>query len=328
VGVVGTGASAVQFVPEIQPKVANLTLFQRTPAWVIPRLDSATSARRQRLFAALPAAQRLVRSLVYARREAYVLLFRNPWVMKTVEKIARRYLESEIRDPELLEKLTPRFRMGCKRVLLSSTYLPSLTRENVQVVTSGIREVGEHEVVTSDGTRHELDALILGTGFHVTDMPFAKLVIGRDGKSLADAWQGSPKAHLGTTVSGFPNLFLLLGPNTGLGHNSVVFMMESQLELVMGALEHMRTRGLTSLEPRAEMQAAFVAELEHKSQGTVWTDGGCTSWYFDQTGRNSALWPGFTFSFRRRARFRPEEYRLARHQHRLQQARAAEHAAQ
>ena len=328
VGVVGTGASAVQFVPEIQPKVASLTLFQRTPAWVIPRLDSATTPGRQRLFAAVPAAQKLVRSLVYARREAYVLLFRNPWVMKAVENIARRYLESEIRDPVLREKLTPSFRMGCKRVLLSRDYYPSLTQPNVQVVTSGIREVGEHEVITSDGTRHELDALILGTGFHVTDMPFAKLVFGRDGKSLHDLWQGSPKAHLGTTVAGFPNLFLLLGPNTGLGHSSVVFMMESQLELVLGALEHMRTHGLTSVAPRGEAQEAFVAELDHKSQGTVWTDGGCTSWYFDQTGRNSALWPGFTFSFRRRARFRPAEYELERRTVEARPATRAEHAAE
>jgi cation diffusion facilitator CzcD-associated flavoprotein CzcO len=308
VAVVGTGASAVQFVPAIQSKVRSLTLFQRTPAWVIPRMDRATEERTRHLFRALPLAQKLARLLVYARREAYVLLFRNPAAAKLIERLALRYLEREIKDPELRQKLMPNFRMGCKRVLLSSDYLPSLTRENVQVITSGIRELREHHVITEDGKSHEVDAIILGTGFHVTDMPFAKLVRGRAGKSLHEVWQGSPKAHFGTTVSGFPNLFLLLGPNTGLGHTSVVFMVESQLELVLGALEHMRAQGLASLEPKPEVQARFVAEVAQKSRGTVWTDGGCRSWYFDETGRNSSLWPGFTFSFRRRARFCPHEY--------------------
>jgi cation diffusion facilitator CzcD-associated flavoprotein CzcO len=310
VAVVGTGASAVQFVPEIQKEVQSLTLFQRTPAWVLPRLDREVPARVKQLFAALPQAQRLARGLVYARREAYMLLFRRPLVMKAFERIATRYLERAVPDPVLRAKVTPRFRMGCKRILLSSDYLPSLAQPNVHVETSGIREVREHAVVSEDGQVHEVDAIIFGTGFHVTDMPFAKFVRGRDGRSLHEVWQGSPKAHLGTTVAGFPNLFLLLGPNTGLGHSSVVFMAESQLALVMGALEHMRARGLACVEPRAEAQARFVADVEQKSRGTVWTDGGCTSWYFDETGRNSALWPGFTFSFRKRARFRPHEYRL------------------
>jgi cation diffusion facilitator CzcD-associated flavoprotein CzcO len=310
VAVVGTGASAIQFVPQIQPKVAKLSLFQRTPAWVLPRVDRAVPVRVRRLFAALPAAQKLLRSAIYARREAYLPLFKNPLVMKAAEQLAVRHLAREIRDAGLRAKLTPRFRMGCKRVLISDDYLASLTRANVEVVTDGIREVREHSIVTADGSEHAVDAIIFGTGFHVTDIPFAEKLAGRGGRTLREAWQGSPEAHLGTTVAGFPNLFLLLGPNTGLGHSSVVFMMECQLELVLGALQHMRKSNLATLEPRAAAQASWVAELRARSAHTVWTEGGCKSWYIDATGRNSAIWPGFTFAFRRRARFREGEYVL------------------
>jgi cation diffusion facilitator CzcD-associated flavoprotein CzcO len=310
VAVVGTGASAIQFVPQIQPRVAKLSLFQRTPAWVLPRLDRAVTERVRRLFARLPAAQKLARSAIYARREAYLPLFKNPLVMKAAQQLAARHLAREVRDAALREKLTPHFRMGCKRVLISDDYLASLTRANVDIVTDGIREVRERSIVTADGAEHEVDAIIFGTGFQVTEVPFAGKVKGRGGRTLREAWHGSPEAHLGTTVAGFPNLFLLLGPNTGLGHSSVVFMMECQLELVMGALEHMRRGRVASLEPRAEAQARWVAEVAARSAHTVWTEGGCKSWYIDATGRNSAIWPGFTFAYRRRARFRADEYLL------------------
>jgi cation diffusion facilitator CzcD-associated flavoprotein CzcO len=311
VAVVGTGASAIQFVPAIQPEVGKLHLFQRTPAWVLPRLDRPIPPRLRRLFDVLPAAQRVLRSAIYARREAYILLFRNPQVMKWAQRLAVRHLEREVADPVLRDKLTPRFRLGCKRVLISDDYLASLTRSNVEVVTDAIREVRPHSIVSADGTEREVDAIVFGTGFQVTDPPFARKVVGRGGRTLHEAWQGSPAAHLGTTVAGFPNLFLLLGPNTGLGHTSVVFMMESQLELVVRALEHMRAHQLATLEPRPEAQARWVAELAAHSADTVWTEGGCASWYIDKTGRNSAIWPSFTFAFRRRARFRADEYVLA-----------------
>ncbi len=308
VAVVGTGASAIQFVPAIQPKVARLTLFQRTPAWVVPRFDRAVSPFEKRLFRALPVTQKLVRAGIYARRELFVLGFRNPAVMGLLETFATRYLERCVSDPALRKKLTPSFTIGCKRILISSEYLPSLTQPNVEVVTKGIREVRERSVVTADGVEHEADTIIFGTGFHVTDMPFAKQIRGRDGRTLDELWDGSPNAHLGTMVAGYPNLFLLLGPNTGLGHTSVVLMIESQLELMMGALRHMRDRGHATVEPRPEAQARFVAEVQEGMEGTVWTSGGCASWYIDKNGRNSTLWPSFTFSFMRRARFRPEEY--------------------
>ncbi|HWV86989.1 MAG TPA: 4-hydroxyacetophenone monooxygenase, partial [Capillimicrobium sp.] len=183
--------------------------------------------------------------------------------------------------------------------------------DNVEVVTDAIREVREHAIVTADGREHEVDTIIFGTGFHVTDMPIGERVRGRDGRRLVDAWGGSPQAHLGTIAHGFPNLFLLLGPNTGLGHNSVVYMMEAQVGLLVAALRHLRATGAAAIEPRAEVQAAFVAEMDARARGTVWTSGGCRSWYLDATGRNSTLWPGSSYTFARRlSKLRPEEFTL------------------
>jgi len=308
VAVIGTGASAIQFVPEIQRKVSALKLFQRTPAWVVPRRDRAVSALEKLAFRTLPLLHKAVRAGIYARRELMVVGFRHPPVMRVVERFARAYLEHTVTSPELRKKLTPNFRIGCKRVLISSEYLPALTQPNVEVITDGIREVTPNGVVTADGVLHEVDAIILGTGFHVSDVPYAPHIHGRDGKSLADTWQGSPKAHLGTMVHGYPNLFLLLGPNTGLGHTSVVIMVESQIELALDAIEHMHKRRLATLEPSADAQAKFVTNVQKNMEGTVWTSGGCSSWYLDETGRNSVLWPSFTFSFMKQARFRPQQY--------------------
>jgi cation diffusion facilitator CzcD-associated flavoprotein CzcO len=308
VAVIGTGASAIQFVPEIQPKVERLTVFQRTPAWVIPRANREISELEKRAFSAFPALQKLVRAGIYARREIAVVGFRHPQIMRLLEGYARLYLRQSVPDPALRAKLLPNFRIGCKRILISSDYLQALGRRNVEVVTEGIREIKARSIVTADGAEHATDTIIFGTGFRVADMPFAERVRGRLGQTLIEAWKGSPEAHLGTTVNGFPNLFLLLGPNTGLGHTSVVMMAESQIELATDAILHMRARALRALEPRPSAQAAFVREIERKMRGTVWSSGGCSSWYIDRNGRNSTLWPGYTFSFMRRARFRPGEY--------------------
>jgi cation diffusion facilitator CzcD-associated flavoprotein CzcO len=308
VAVIGTGASAIQFVPEIQPKVEQLTVFQRTPAWVIPRVNRPISKLEQRAFSAAPALQKLVRAGIYARRELAVLGFRHPGVMGVLESYARNYLRRAVPDPELREKLTPNFRIGCKRILLSSEYLQSLGKPNVAVVTEQIREIRARSIITADGAEHAADTIIFGTGFRVADMPFAERVRGRLGQTLIETWRGSPEAYLGTTLNGFPNLFLLLGPNTGLGHTSVVMMAESQIELATDAILHMRARALKALEPRTNVQAAFVREVDREMLGTVWSSGGCSSWYIDRTGRNSTLWPGFTFSFMRRARFRAGDY--------------------
>ncbi|GAB3857865.1 flavin-containing monooxygenase [Dactylosporangium cerinum] len=299
VAVIGTGASAVQFVPAIQPSVGRLTLFQRTAAWVMPRNERPLRRWEHTVYRRIPGAQRLMRTLVYWAIEAGVIGFLRPRVMRLAQRVALRNLRTAVADPALRERLTPGYAMGCKRVLKSNTYYPALARDNVDVVTEPIAAVRPQGIVTRDGVEHEVDTIIFGTGFRVTDLPIAERVRGRDGRSLAEVWQGSPQAYRGTTVAGFPNLFLLLGPNTGLGHNSVVLMIEAQIEYVLGALRVLE-RGARSLEPRAEAQRAFTAAVDRRMAGTVWATGGCSSWYIDATGRNSTLWPGSTWRFRQR----------------------------
>ena len=302
VAVIGTGASAIQFVPLIQPAVRHLHLFQRTAPWVLPRHDRPIPAARRRLYRMLPPVQRLARAMIYLRRELFLLLFRHPRWMARGEAVARRGLRKWIADPVKRKHLTPDYTMGCKRVLLSDDYLPALAMPNVDVVTSPLREVRRHGIVDADGVEHRADVIIFGTGFRPTDPPLAPCIRGRDGRTLADAWQGSPQAYLGTMVAGFPNLFILLGPNTGLGHSSVVFMIEAQIAQVMLVLREMRRRRVAALEPSAAAQAKFVGDVEQRMRGTVWVAGHCRSWYLDRTGRNSSIWPDFTWRFRRRLR--------------------------
>ncbi|MHB1538032.1 MAG: flavin-containing monooxygenase [Solirubrobacteraceae bacterium] len=309
VGLIGTGASAIQVVPKIQPEVAELHLFQRTPPWIIPHRDRPISSLERRVFKAFPPAQRLLREGIYWARELYVLPFLHPLLGRPAEALARRHLASQVRDPALRGKLAPSYRIGCKRVLLSNEYYPALQRENVRLVTEPIERVAPDGIVTRDGALHELDVIVLGTGFHVTDVPYAPMIRGRDGRSLAEAWAGSPKTHLGTTVAGFPNLFLLLGPYTGLGNNSVVTMIESQIAYLLDCVGKMDAGGLRSVEPRADAQAAFLEEMAARAVGTVWVSGGCASWYLDAEGRPSAIWPAASWQFRRRMRsFQAREY--------------------
>ncbi|WP_433608738.1 flavin-containing monooxygenase [Dactylosporangium sp. CA-139114] len=301
VAVIGTGASAIQIVPAIQPVAGTLTLFQRTPAWVMPRGERLLRPWEQRMYGRIPGVQRLVRALAYWQTEATVLAFLRPALMRLAERAALANLRRAVRDPALRARLTPDYRMGCKRVLKSDDYYPALARDNVEVVTDAIAEVRPHAVVTRDGTEHPADVIVFGTGFRVTDLPIAERIRGRDGRSLAEHWQGSPQALRGTTVAGFPNLFLLLGPNTGLGHNSVVLMIEAQIAYVLAALKTLDRTGIRALEPRPEAQARFVARVDRRMAGTVWATG-CRSWYLDSTGRNSTLWPGSTWAYRLKMR--------------------------
>ncbi len=301
VAVIGTGASAIQVVPSIQPKVSELVLFQRTPAWVVPRIDPAFSPRRQRLFRLLPWLQKLDRLRQYLGRELVVLGLRKPELMRRGEQMALGHLRSQIADRALRKKLTPRYAMGCKRILLSNDYYPALAQPNARVVTEGIREVTETGVVTQDGELHEVDTVILCTGFKVTDHPIGEVLFGRDGRSLAEHWEATATAYLGTTVAGFPNLFILTGPNTGLGHNSVIYMMESQYSYVLDALRTMEKRAAGAVEVRPEVQEAFNQEIQSQLAGTVWSSG-CASWYLDKSGRNTTVWPTFTWRFRSRTR--------------------------
>ena len=302
VGVVGTGSSAVQFVPRIQPFVDALTVFQRTPAWVIPHRTHPVSARRRRLYRRVPLTQKAVRAWTYAVHELYGLaMVRNR--TDAIEKLARGHLAAQVADPSLRAALTPTFKPGCKRLLLSDDWYPALPAENASLVTERITSVVPQGVVTADGRTHELDTLILGTGFRVLDNPIYERVHGADGRSLAARWSGTtPRAYLGATVPGFPNLFQLAGPNTGIGHTSLLVMIEAQLRYLVDALATMDRLGAVSVDVRRPVYDRWDRELRTRSAPTVWATGGCSSWYLDAEGGNGAVWPDLTFRFRRRTR--------------------------
>jgi cation diffusion facilitator CzcD-associated flavoprotein CzcO len=313
VALIGSGATAVQVVPVIQPRVERLVLFQRTPPWVIPHMDHPVHPRMRELYRRFPLLQRLSRAGIYSLREAMVPgLTRDRRWLKAQELNARLQLRRQVPDPELRKRLTPDYEIGCKRIVLSNDWYPAIQAPNVELVSAGVEELREHSIVGSDGVEREIDTLVFATGFKPAELPIATRIHGRQGASLAEAWRGSPEAYLGSTVSGFPNLLLLYGPNLNLGHNSIVYMLESQMNYAIGALETMRATGAAEFEVRAGAQAAYNQEIQDRLAGTVWNTGGCGSWYFDANGRNSIQWPGFTFEYRRRTRrFDAPAYRLA-----------------
>ncbi len=300
VAVVGTGASAIQIVPEIQPRVAHLTVFQRTPPWIVPRMDHPISPAAQERYRRFPVLQKVVRQWQYWTREVTVLGFtRWPAMMWYARHIARKHLTKQVSDPTFRERLTPPYAIGCKRILLSDEWYPAIQQPNVEVVSGAVAEVRPNSVVTADGVEREVDVIILGTGFKVTAHPGFDFVHGRDGRSLGDVWrQEGMAAYRGTTAAGFPNMFIMTGPNTGLGHSSMVLMMESQFAYVLDAMRTMDRRGLAAVEPETRAQAEYNDRLQARLQRCVWNTGGCSSWYLDERGRNPTLWPGFTWEYR------------------------------
>jgi cation diffusion facilitator CzcD-associated flavoprotein CzcO len=303
VAVVGTGASAIQFVPQIAGTAAHVDVYQRTPAWVVPRLNRRFGPAERAVYRRFPAFQRLMRAAIYWSRESYVLGFTGaPSLMRLPRAVARRHLRRQVSDPRLREILTPDYTVGCKRVLISNDFYPAVARPDVDVVPHGVAEVRTRSIVDADGVERPADTIIFGTGFHVTDFPFGRRVRGREGRLLSDHGDGSMQAYRGTTVHGFPNLFLLTGPNTGLGHSSMVFMMEAQFAYILAALRHMARTGATSIEVRADAQERYNAALQERLRRTVWNTGGCSSWYLDAKGNNTTLWPDFTFRFRQQTR--------------------------
>ena len=313
VAVIGTGASAVQFIPRIVPAVARLHVFQRTPPWIMPRPDRAIGPGTQRVFRALPLAQRLARWASYWRHEARALAFIvNPKWMQAPTRFATSYLARRVADPALRAKLTPDYLLGCKRVLLSSDYYPALIRPNVDVVTAPIREIVADGLVTEDGRRFPVDAIICGTGFDVADAGAPFPVIGERGADLDAYWRAEgPQAYLGASIAGFPNFFTIIGPNTGLGHNSMVFMIESHIAYIANCLSLLCMRGARTMAVRADVQRAFNERLQEAFHGTVWMSG-CRSWYLSRSGKNTTLWPRFSFAFRRLTRrVRASDYLFA-----------------
>ncbi|MFE0509672.1 flavin-containing monooxygenase [Streptomyces sp. NPDC058964] len=315
VAMVGTGASAIQIVPAIQPEVARLTLFQRTPPWVMPRMDRAISGAERRLHRSLPFTTQLRRGLLWGIRELQVQAFtKRPNELGFVEQLAKRNMAGAVKDPALRAKLTPDYRIGCKRILLSSEYYPALTRSNVDVVASGLSEVRGSTVVAADGTEAEVDVIVFGTGFHVTDMPIAERVVGAEGRTLAESWKGGMQALRGASAAGFPNWMTIIGPNTGLGNSSMILMIESQLNYMADYVRQLDVLGgRAALDARADAVQAWNHKVQERMKRTVWNTGGCTSWYLDASGRNTTIWPGTTAEFRRATRrVDLAEYRVLR----------------
>lgn len=304
VAVIGSGASAVQIVPAIAGSVESLTVFQRTPPWVLPRNDAPIPHAIQKAFTRVPGLQRLWRWVLYLRQESIAIAYtQNPKLLGHWQTQTMRLIQEAIADHETRDQLWPHYPLGCKRALLSDDYYPALARENVELVTEPITEIREQGVVTADGRLHEVDAIVLATGFRTFNPATEIAITGRSGRSLADDWRDGPQGYNGVLVAGYPNLFTLMGPNSGLGHNSIVFMIEAQVRYILSCLDLLARGRLQAIEVRDDIQQAFNEQIEERFQQTVWVSDGtpwrkpCSSWYKTATGRLTALWPGFSASY-------------------------------
>lgn len=302
VAVIGSGASAVQFVPHLQREVARLHLFQRTAQWVLPKPDHYVPRAERWLMRTFPVVQRALRAAEYGALEALGFGFRHPQLLEQVQRLGRRHLERAVADPDLRARLTPSYTLGCKRLLMSNSYYSSIAQPNVEVHATAAASIDGRRVIGADGSSAEVDTIIFGTGFHVLDMPIADRVIDGAGRTMASHWRGSPRAYYGTTVNGFPNLFLLLGPNLGTGHSSAFTILEAQLAYVVDGLRKLSSAGASRVEVRREVQAAFDAEVQAALPRTVYNAGGCSSYYLDTNGKNGFAWPWSTPALERRLR--------------------------
>jgi cation diffusion facilitator CzcD-associated flavoprotein CzcO len=306
VAVIGTGASAIQFVPAIQPLVASLTIFQRTPPYIVPRWDAEYGPRHQTLFRRVPQVQAGERLGWFAYLEVATTAFvYSSLLARAFTALARRHTRRQTAAvPGLFEKVWPDYPVGCKRALLSDTYLPALTQRNVQLVTDPIDHIGASGIRTAEGW-HEADVIIYGTGFAATDFLVPMDVTGRDGLSLEKAWAEGAHASFGLTVPGFPNLLIMYGPNTNTGGGSIVYFLETQARYIRAYVDQVASAG-SALDLKPEVDAAFDAEIQRRLDDSVWTR--CSSWYRAASGRITANWPGLSAEYRRRARFRPDDY--------------------
>jgi len=315
VAVIGSGASGAQVVPSIAPDVAHLHVFQRTPHWVLPRPDHVFSELERRLMR-----RRLVykgvRTAIYWALEYRVigLKYSKRLLDVIARKQALRFLEKQVPDPVLRAKLTPDYTIGCKRVLLSNTLYPALGRDNVTLhdKSEGIERITETGIETRDGQSIELDIIIYATGFHATDGAIPYAITGRGGATMDERWAEFPRAYLGTTVPDFPNFFVVTGPNTGIGHTSALFIIESQMRYIGACIDAVRRKGAGSIAVRSDAESRYTAMIHRAMEGTVWQSGGCNSWYKSESGHVIAMFPGFSFTYRRlTGRFRPEHHELS-----------------
>ncbi|ETW22734.1 flavin-containing monooxygenase [Mycobacterium gastri] len=317
VAIIGTGASAIQIVPEIVDQVAELQLYQRTPPWVVPRSNPEIPPALRQAMANVPGLRALARLGLYWAQEALAFgMTKRPNALRFIEAYAKYNIRRSVKDRELRRKLTPHYRIGCKRILNSSTYYPAVANPKTALITDRITRITRDGIVTADGAGREVsreaDVIVYATGFHVTDSYTYVQIKGRHGEDLVDRWNREGiAAHRGITVAEMPNLFFLLGPNTGLGHNSVVFMIESQIHYVADAIAKCDKAGAQALAPTRAAQDRFNDELQRKLAGSVWNSGGCSSWYLDEHGKNTVLWGGYTWQYWRATRsVKTDEYQF------------------
>lgn len=309
IAVIGTGASAIQFVPEIAPQAARLTIFQRSAPWVMPKMDRPIPPEEAETYRRRPWRQRLLRLFLYLRNETLARRFNKMRGLEALEEIGRGAIAQQFSDLAMREKLTPRYRLGCKRLLISNDWYPALARDSVTVVTEPIEAITPLGIRTVGGGEHAVDAIIFGTGFEIEASWKGPDIRGLRGRLLRDEWSSAPRAHLGISVAGFPNLFITMGPATGLGHNSVVYMIEAQIAHIMSVMRLATSKWGKPVMPKRGAQDAFFADVQRRMAGTVWVKGGCQSWYLLGGRANYTLWPGHSFSYRRRVKkARASEY--------------------
>jgi cation diffusion facilitator CzcD-associated flavoprotein CzcO len=298
VAVIGTGATAIQLVPAIAPLVDKLFLFQRSAAYVLPKPDKAYPLWQKFLFKYVPGALKLSRLFLYIQHELTAFAFiAYPTALRFKRAASLKFLRRNIADPGLRQRLIPRYQIGCKRILLSNEFYPALARANVELVADAIAEIRPGGVATVGGVERQVDCIIFGTGFAASDFLMPMTITGAGGRDLQQAWHGGAQAYLGMTVSGFPNFFMLYGPNTNLAHNSVVYMIESQIRYVVACLRRLAGGSIRSLEVKDQVQGRFNARLQQRLGETVWAKG-CTAWYLTAEGVNTSNWPGYTFEYR------------------------------
>ncbi len=298
VAVIGSGASAIQFVPHLVPQASSLALFQRSAPYVLPKDDRSYPADQRRRFHRIELLHKLDRLWQYCSHEIRALAFvYYPALTRPTSKLAIRHMHKHITDPQKRAALTPDYPIGCKRVLISNNYYPALASNNVSLVTEGIDRIVPEGIKTRDGHVHPADVLIYGTGFAATDFLAPIEITGINGKRLNQEWQAGAEAYKGISVSGFPNLFMLYGPNTNLGHNSIIYMLESQFRYIVCCLREIQQRPLRYMDVKPEAQSVYNQRIQHRAQGSVWAQG-CSSWYLTADGKQTVNWPGFTFVYR------------------------------
>jgi cation diffusion facilitator CzcD-associated flavoprotein CzcO len=312
VGCIGSGASAIQYIPEVAKEAGKVLIFQRTPNYIIPRLDKPTPAWLRRLYAAVPLVDRAFRYFIWQMMDLRFRAFkRDTPSAASFRKLAIGYLEKQIDDPDLRAKLTPTYPVGCKRILISDDYYQTLRRDNVELITEAVAEITPAGVKTADGAEHACDVIVYGTGFDTTHFLAPLEIHGAGGRTLTEAWKDGAEAYLGVTVAGFPNLFMLYGPNTNLGHNSIIIMLEAQADYVMKCLKEMRRRRAKALEVRPAAFTAFNTQLQHDLESTAWA-GECSSWYKTASGKITNNWAHDTATYcRQTAQPKFDDYAFA-----------------